>query len=101
LADDAVTDLISASFLLNPPTFRASAHELIYAQGQLGILNDQLFVNFDYSWIDMGVFEISFRDATMGRLICLQTFLQTLGQLVHNTVNSRNVGPQPSSSTSV
>lgn len=58
-------DRISASFLLTPPNRTASTSGAVFAIGHFGILNDQLFVNFDNNWIDMGIFEVSFQDAAM------------------------------------
>lgn len=59
---DVDIDAISVAMFLSPPGSTASTSGSVYATGQLDILDDELFVNFDNSWINMGSFEVSFRD---------------------------------------
>lgn len=56
-------DHISASFTLTPPGSEASTNGSIYVTGYFDFWNtDTINVNFDNDWIDMGTYEVSFRD---------------------------------------
>ena len=62
---DVDIDPISASILLTPPGSTASTNGYVFAIGQLDIFDDEMFVNFDNSWLNMGTFEVSFQDLTI------------------------------------
>jgi len=59
---DVDIDPISASMLLTPPGSTASTNGYVFAVGQLDIFDDEMFVNFDNSWLNMGTYEVSFQD---------------------------------------
>lgn len=80
LGSDADIDLISASLFLTPPGANAGTNGLVYAVGQLNILDDKMFVDFNNDWINMGSYEVSFQDLIIekdGKYNLLADFRET------------------------
>ncbi|TNC79711.1 MAG: hypothetical protein C9356_17630 [Oleiphilus sp.] len=59
---DLDVDGITASMLLTPPSTTVEGKGAVYAIGQLDILDDKMFINFNNDWVNMGAYEVSFRD---------------------------------------
>ena len=59
---DIDIDHITASMMLTPPGSSAASSGLVYSVGQFNVVNDEMFIDFDNSWMNMGRYEVSFQD---------------------------------------